>query len=389
MAAALARVKRDLGPEAVILHTRNFKTGGFLGFGGRPVVEITASAQVNVLPRKLRPSIIGPQPRGPAPMTDGAVQKNAVDSPALRKLTGEVNGLSRMVEELLRDSRLNRTEGMPQPFLAAYQLLIENQVAEDIASQLIDEIKHSVPHEQWEDPPVMRSALAAQIANMVPTAGPLEMSSDDRPNVVVLVGPTGVGKTTTIAKLAAQYSLRMNKRVGLVTLDTYRIAAVDQLRTYAEILNVPLKVVLSPSELDDAIREMSDFDLVLVDTAGRSQNDAIRLNELKRFLAELRSKEVHLVLSTTSNQANLLQAAERFCGLGVDRIIFTKLDESVGVGVMLNGIRRVNRKISYLTNGQEVPDHIRVGRPEDVADLILPFSEFVAGPVEVSQRRLG
>ena len=89
MAAALARVKRDLGPEAVILHTRNFKTGGFLGFGGRPVVEITASAQVNVLPRELRRSIIGPQPRGLAPMTDGAVQKNAVDSPALRKLTGE------------------------------------------------------------------------------------------------------------------------------------------------------------------------------------------------------------------------------------------------------------------------------------------------------------
>ncbi len=322
-------------------------------------------------------------------MTDGAVQKSAVDSPALRKLTGEVNGLSRLVEELVHDSRQSRTDGLPEPLLAAYQLLIENQVAEDIASQLIDEIKRAVPCEKWEDPQVMRSALASQIANMVPTAGPLEMSSDDRPYVVVLVGPTGVGKTTTIAKLAAHYSLRMKKRVGLVTIDTYRIAAVDQLRTYAEILNVPLKVVLSPSELDGAIRDMSDFDLVLVDTAGRSQNDAIRLNELKRFLADLGSKEVHLVLSTTSNQANLLQAAERFCGLGVDRIIFTKLDEGVGVGVMLNVIRRVNRKISYLTNGQEVPDHIQVGRPEDVANLILPFSEFAAAPTEVSQRRSG
>ena len=185
MAAALARVKRDLGPEAVILHTRNFKTGGFLGFGGRPTVEITASAQVNVLPRKPRPSIIGPQPRGHAPMTDGAVQKSAVDSPALRKLTGEVNGLSRLVEELVHDSRQSRTDGLPEPLLAAYQLLIENQVAEDIASQLIDEIKRAVPCEKWEDPQVMRSALASQIANMVPTAGPLEMSSDDRPYVVI------------------------------------------------------------------------------------------------------------------------------------------------------------------------------------------------------------
>jgi flagellar biosynthesis protein FlhF len=179
-----------------------------------------------------------------------------------------------------------------------------------------------------------------------------------------------VGKTTTIAKLAAQYGLRMQKRVGLITIDTYRIAAVDQLRTYAEILNVPLKVVLSPTELGAALEELRDCDLVLVDTAGRSQNDAIRLNELRRFLTQAKADEIHLVLSTTNSQANLVQSAERFCKLGVDRIIFTKLDEAVGFGVILNVLRRVDRKLSYLTNGQEVPEHLEVGCSIAVADLI-------------------
>lgn len=323
-------------------------------------------------------------------MTDGAVAQIApIESPAMRKLTGDVNGLTRLVGELVQDARRARMDGLPEPLLAAYQLLVENQVAEDIASQLIEEIKREVPREKWESKRAMRGALASRIAHMVPTAGPLEVSPENRPYVVVLVGPTGVGKTTTIAKLAAQYSLRLNKRVGLLTIDTYRIAAVDQLKTYAEILNVPLKVVLAPDDLRAAIDELSDCDLVLIDTAGRSQNDAIRLNELKRFLDRANADEIHLVLSTTNNQANLVSAAERFCKLGVDRIIFTKLDESVGVGVMLNVIRRVNRKISYLTNGQEVPDHIQVGRPEDVANLILPFPQLADPPDQNRQRRSG
>ena len=130
-------------------------------------------------------------------------------------------------------------------------------------------------------------------------------------------------------------------------------------------------VTTSSSQPDRALAELADRDLVLVDTAGRSQNDTVRLGQLKRFLDTAGVDEIHLVLSMTGGEKTLLQAAERFCTLGVDRILFTKLDECAGFGVILNVLRRVNRKLSYLTTGQEVPEHIQVGRANDVANLIL------------------
>jgi flagellar biosynthesis protein FlhF len=371
MAAALAKVKRDLGKDAVILHTRTVRERSWWRRGGKPVIEITATRESIRLRRPARPPIIGPGSRMGNPMTEGAVaEMNTADPPSLRKLAGEVSSLTRMVELLLAESKRAHTKDLPQPLYESYCLLVESQVAEELATQLIDEIKGMVPRTRWQDAQAMHAALTSRIAEMIPAGGPLAVAKSGKPYVVALIGPTGVGKTTTIAKLAARHSLGMNQKVGLITIDTYRIAAVDQLKTYAEILNLPLKVVLTPNELSEAIAELSDRDLILIDTAGRSQNDTMRLNQLRTFLAEARTDEIHLVLSTTSQEANLLQAAERFCRLGVDRIIFTKLDESVGFGVILNVLKRVNRKLSYLTNGQEVPDNIEVGRPEQVAALI-------------------
>jgi flagellar biosynthesis protein FlhF len=371
MAAALAKVKQDLGKNAVILNTRTVRERGWFRWGGKPMVEITASRGYTQLHGAGRPPIIGPGSRMVNPVTEGAVgEMNTADPPSLRKLAGEVSSLTRMVELLLAENRRAHTKDLPQPLYETYRLLVESQVAEDLAGQLINEIKGMVPRTRWQDAEVMHAALTARIAEMIPAGGPLAVTTSGKPYVVALIGPTGVGKTTTIAKLAARHSLGMNQKVGLITIDTYRIAAVDQLKTYAEILNLPLKVVLTPNELSEAVAEFADRDLILIDTAGRSQNDAMRLSQLKLFLDEARTDEVHLVLSTTSQEANLLQAAERFCRLGVDRIIFTKLDEGVGFGVILNVLKRVNRKLSYLTNGQEVPDNIDVGRPEQVAEMI-------------------
>ena len=371
MAAALAKVKNDLGKNAVILNTRTVKEGGWFRWGGKKMVEITASTPFTSLNCRPRQPIIGPRSRMEGQVTEGAVtEMHTTAPPSLRKLTGEVTDLTRLVEQLLAETKRGQAKDLPQPLFETYQQLVENQVAEDLASQLIEELKGTVPRPKWADAGAMRAALISRIAELIPAAGPLALSSRTKPYVVALIGPTGVGKTTTVAKLAARHSLGMNKAVGLITIDTYRIAAVDQLKTYAEILNLPLKVVLTPGELDEAIKELSRCDLILIDTAGRSQNDALRLNELRRFLTQARAHEVHLVLSTTSQEANLMQAAERFCKLGVDRILFTKIDEGLGFGVILNVLKRVNRKMSYLTNGQEVPDHIEVGRPEQVAELI-------------------
>jgi flagellar biosynthesis protein FlhF len=188
---------------------------------------------------------------------------------------------------------------------------------------------------------------------------------------ICLIGPTGVGKTTTIAKLAAAFKLRQKQKVGLITIDTYRIAAVDQLRTYANIIGVPLKVVLTPTELMAAMKEMADCDTVLIDTAGRSHADQLKLNELTQFIAAGKPSEVHLVLSSTTTQEAMEAALERFSGVRVDQIIFTKLDEAVSFGVLLNVARIAARALSYLTTGQDVPDNIEVGQPRRLARLIL------------------
>jgi flagellar biosynthesis protein FlhF len=206
----------------------------------------------------------------------------------------------------------------------------------------------------------------------MPVAGPITRTKAHGPHVVALIGPTGVGKTTTIAKLAANLKLREKRKVGLITIDTYRIAAIDQLRKYADIIGSPLKVVGSPDDLREAIISMSqDCEFILIDTAGRSPNDTLKLNELKTFLAVASPDEVHLVLSTTSSQACVELAIERFSDVRADKIIFTKLDEAAHVGVMLNVVRKVNKSLSYVTTGQDVPDDIEVGKGRRLAQLIL------------------
>ncbi len=375
MSEALQKVKRDLGRDAVILHTRTFKKGGLLGFGARAVVEIAAARQINVLPPDRRRSMIPSQRAGPSAGAEGAAVTGVVNAAGPEALPegwrDEMARMRRAVEQLVRESRRERLADIPEQLLATYQSLLQGQVADELATDLIARVRSKLTGEQLADRQAVFNVLAGAIAGLVPTTGAVLLDGRHGARVIALVGPTGVGKTTTIAKLAANFRLRDNKKVGLITIDTYRIAAVDQLKTYAEIIDVALEVVLTPDELVEAVERLRGSDVILIDTAGRSQNDAARLSELRQFLDRIKPHEVHLVLSSTSTRRNLLEAIERFSKLGADRVIFTKLDEAVGFGVILNVIGRVERGLSYLTTGQEVPDDIEVARGDRLARLIL------------------
>jgi flagellar biosynthesis protein FlhF len=221
----------------------------------------------------------------------------------------------------------------------------------------------------------LQELIARRVMAAEPPAG---KGRAGKARIAAFIGPTGVGKTTTIAKLAANFKIRERRKVGMVTIDTYRIAAVDQLKTYAELIEVPLHVVLTPGELCRAIDLLSDCDVVLIDTAGRSQNDRLRINQLSGFLRAAEADDVSLVLSATSSRSAVVSALERFVPLGVNGIVMTKLDEASALGSVLNVAAVSRLPIRYVTTGQDVPDDIFPADPARLAQCIMEGHPYVA-----------
>lgn len=262
---------------------------------------------------------------------------------------------------------------MPQALVSHYMMLIEADVSREIADDITAQVRDELTPQELADPGIVRQAMIRHIEALLPdTDTPLPARPiDGRPLTIALIGPTGVGKTTTVAKLAAAYKLRHGKKVGLITADTYRIAAVEQLRTYANIIGLTLKVVMTPAEMTAAVEELSDMDAILIDTAGRSPSDSARLAELGDFLKAARPHQTHMVLSSVLGDAAMLRAVERYGPLKPDHLIFTKLDEAASYGVLLNTAKRLDTRLSYITTGQEVPDDIEPTRTDRLARLIL------------------
>ncbi len=249
----------------------------------------------------------------------------------------------------------------------------------EIAEDLLNELEQEATPNILKDSSAATALLTAHVERRLKIGSPIAVQPGKR-KVVALVGATGVGKTTTIAKLAADFRLRDGIRMGLVTVDTYRIAAVEQLHTYAEILDLPMKVVTNPLEMRRALDELAGLDLVLIDTAGRSPRDEMQIQELKRLLAAANCDEVQLVLSATASSRSLLATAKQFQAANATSIILSKLDEASQLGSLLSLAQEVDLPISYLTTGQDVPDDIEPARAERVARLILGRDEVARAP---------
>jgi flagellar biosynthesis protein FlhF len=382
MAEALKQVKQRLGPNAVILQTRTFKQGGVMGLGRQPMVEITAVSPGSGLPAVAKRSRMSTESGRSVVAAEGAARRMAnaatsgMDAPS-PNLLEEVSRLSGMVEDLLRRVRPHAAPHLPEPLAHVHLELVQRQVAQDIAERLVEQVRIELGSRAPADPTRIREHLARYVESMVPVAGPIRLTRTTGPTVIALVGSTGVGKTTTVAKLAANFSLREGRRVGMITIDSFRIAAVEQLRTYARIINVPLEVAMAPGELRAAVQRLRDRELILIDTAGRSQTDRAQLSALKGFLSEAKPHEVHLVLAGNCSQDVLLDTVERYRDLKPNRVIFTKLDEAIGFGAILTCLCQAEARLSYLTTGQNVPDDIEVARGRRVAELIVHANRLV------------
>lgn len=392
MAEALTQVKSVMGRDAIILHTRTFKKSRWLGLGRREMVEITAGRGLNMINQQrrsaARSAVAPPQPApvlppaAPASPTGayaaaaghnprGLLGTPAADRAIAYDISNQMATLKGMVKDLTEEIHRQQKPTVPEELFEIYTTLINRRVNDKVCGELILGLQRVLRPDQYHQADVVRQKTAELIEKMIPVGGPIQRTKISGPHVIALIGPTGVGKTTTIAKLAANFKLRDRMRVGLITIDTYRIAAIDQLKKYADIIGSELKVVASPDDLKAAVEGFADCDYVLIDTAGRSPNDALKLNELKGFLAAAKPDEVHVVVAATVDQACAELAIERFGDVRIDRLIFTKLDEAPDAGVLLNVVHKMKKPLSYITTGQDVPDDIEDTRASRLANRIL------------------
>ncbi len=263
--------------------------------------------------------------------------------------------------------RYNGVENWTPALFKTYNDLIDADMSESVAKDLVFQVGSRLRGAQANHLPTIQNLLLEQISTEIAVTGPIVPKH--RGHLVAMVGPTGVGKTTTIAKLAAHYSLNERRRVGLITVDTYRIAAVEQLRVYANIIDLPMLVVRNLQEMRQAVNRMRNLDLILMDTAGRGAKEELKIQELKTFIDEAKADEVQLVLSGTSASRSLCLAAQTFAQTGITSLIMTKLDEVLGLGNLLPLLR--NSNLPYITNGQSVPEDFEVANALTLAHLAL------------------
>jgi flagellar biosynthesis protein FlhF len=400
MQQALDQVRHDLGPDATVLHTREVNGDLIRRLVWGRHYEIAASRTLQV-PSRLTPLVAqsfgeqshqpqfhqpeAHQPISELPGEQGLVNRTMLSEDGVavagnkdsqqnfaQEPAEEVQDLQTLVEQLRRQSGEAPRHEWPASLFSVFTDMIQADVQEEVARELVERLREDLS--DYGDVEVVRRHLIELLADELVVTGPIDTTKKNG-RIVALVGPTGVGKTTTIAKLAANYRLRENKRIGLITVDTYRIAAVEQLRTYADIIDLPMEVVSTPQEMREAIDRMRDLDLVLMDTAGRSPRDEVRIRELKALLAEAKPDEVHLVLSAVGSATSMAVTAQRFATVGTSALLVTKLDEAMGLGGLLSVTRNSHLPISYLTDGQNVPDDIRVAKKKELAQLILGTRE--------------
>jgi len=404
MTEAMQLVKAELGADAMIISSRKERRGGILGLFTKPVFRITAAASV-------------PEPRGAGLYREAERQEETTRDEfrrsMLEPLARELKDLRERVEALSDERLKARSEAAAgDGYRRATELGGSNPAAEDprepdgfrldpvlagpvsageaaagegvlprISSALHDagvgetairalaaRVKSALPRDGMKEG--LNEALKGAMESLVKCTGPIRLKKNGA-KIVALVGPTGVGKTTTIAKLAALYTIGRKARVALVTVDTFRVGAVEQLKTYSRIMGVPLEVASNRTELEKAVESHADKDLILIDTVGRSPKDAATIESLRAMLDLPFAVETHLCIAATTREKELHGILDSFGALPVSRILFTKLDESSSFGTLLNLQIEKKLPLSYLTKGQRVPEDIEPATGRKIAELIL------------------
>lgn len=390
---AVMRAKEDLGAQAVVLNVKTIKQRGIFRLFRRDKVEITAALEEREFVQEIneKKPVLENKPKG---KIDLRADEKIDVIPSSDEIERKLDNLSEMLKSRIKenteekladkmedntfndetdDPRQRAMNNNIKTLRLVYNKLIDNEVDEKYANDIVNEIENSLKKESNID-----SILAGVYQKIILKLGEADtIKIGDTRKVVFFVGPTGVGKTTTIAKIASKYKLNEHKKVAFITSDTFRIAAVEQLNTYANILDVPVRVVYTDDELINALDEFKNYDLILVDTTGRShKNKEQRINitnlynSVKNEGRDMES-EIYLVLSVTTKYKDLISITKAYEKLGDYKLLFTKLDETGALGNILNIKLRTGAHLSYTTAGQNVPDDIEVINVQKLAKQLL------------------
>lgn len=374
MKEALRQVKMELGDDAIILKSRKITKGGLFSFLAKEQIEVTAAVD-HQPPVKTVPAA---KPPGVTDHGNTGNPGSQRDRLLLYDIRDEVQRIDGTLKEIGEKLKYDSMPGLPPELSNYFTGMVDNGVKKKLAADLAQEVYKNLNADDFSDPVLIRKAINHLLRSLFSVSGPLKFA-DSKPSVVALIGPTGVGKTTTIAKIASQYKFFANKKVALISADTYRLAAVEQLRTFARIASIPLEVVYEPGDMPAAIGKHRDKELIVIDTAGRSHRDEEKMNELADFMQAANPDEIHLTLSTGTKLADLIDIIDRFKTVPSNYLLFTKLDETTDFGNLLNIAHERPKPISMLTLGQNVPDDITLAENAVLSNLVLSSNLGEAG----------
>jgi len=377
MQEAIEQIKRELGPEAIILSNKQISNGK------NQLVEVVAAKDNGEQKKSPFPYQYQQAEEINPPPVPSAYGEEQSDWETLKGDIGELKGLFKELrkrDHMLDDvddlkDRLDvlfdlmglRRDGKQGPLAPIYARLVAQGISKKSACILLEMLSREVMTDHIETPEEGLQRIEGLIQNRFKR----KQSFQGGDRIKVFVGPTGVGKTTTIAKLAALYSLEDKKRVGLATTDTYRIAAPEQLKTYAKIMGIPMKIVSNKDHLHKMKEEFSDRDVILIDTPGTGLKDKAHFERMKEMFADQEGVDIILLLGMSSSQENLYGTLSRFEGLRIDHIILTKMDECRRFGFLFDLMEKMNKPVPYVTTGQNVPNDIAEVTSANLAKLIV------------------
>lgn len=342
---AMNRLKRELGSDAIVLNTRTVRQKGFLGLFKKPIVEITAACESKSL-----------------------LLSKSHDDDRINKVNSELITLKSMIEEI--SSTIGNKESEVSPKLKRYHgQLIKNGVDYSIATSILKKLDEQINFDNKDDETIS-NIVKYTISEYIGQVKPINIENQ-RQKVIFFIGPTGVGKTTTLAKIAAKLTMERKYKIGLITSDTYRIGAVDQLKTYSDILKLPLEIIYNSNDFEKTLVNFKEKDFIFVDTVGKNHRKVTKEDELYKMINSTKNKEIYLVLSGTTNLSVLRSIVEHYDFIKNYKIIFTKIDEAKELGNILNVKYLTKNPISYITTGQNVPDDIEILNKDKVVSCLI------------------